>query len=83
MRYADRHQAFAGKVIISYPLRWGGSFSDHRLWMAELDGEVLDYDSKSSLIADAKSKGLGVVVLRVHRDGSASATTAGRAGEEG
>lgn len=70
--YSERHGKFPGKAIISCPFVWGGHFADRRLWMAEVDGEVLDYDTKDALIESAIGSGLHYVVLRVHRDGSAS-----------
>lgn len=72
MQYRDRHKLFPNKVIISYPFNTGGQLGDRRLWMAELNGEVLDYNRKDTLIHDATSKGYECVVLRIHRDGSAS-----------
>ena len=72
MKYADRHEKYPNTVIISYPFRWGGQLADRWMWLAELNGEVLDYDSKRGLIADAIKKNLPYVVLRVHRNGNAT-----------
>lgn len=72
MRYSERHKQFPKTVIISYPMRWAGSTQDHRFWMSEFDGEVLDYDSKKHLIEYAIANNLPYVVLRVHRNGNAT-----------
>lgn len=70
-KYSERHKLFPNTIIISYPLRWGGSFHDHH-WMAEINGEVEDYGSKEQLTADAIEHNLPYVVLRVHRNGNAT-----------
>ena len=72
IQYADRHATFPGVVIVSYPFRWGGCPADRRMWMAELNGSVWDYDAQDALVARSLEDGLPVVVLRVHRDGTAS-----------
>jgi hypothetical protein len=68
MNYNERHSKYPDLVIISYPFRWGGQLKDRRMWMAEYQGEVLDYDTKDNLIADAIQHGRGYVVLRVSRN---------------
>jgi hypothetical protein len=68
MEYTDRHKLFPNKVIISYPFSWGGQLKDRWMWLAEFNGEVLDYDSRDGLIKDAKKDGLDYVVLRVHKN---------------
>ena len=67
MNYSDRHKAYPGTVIISYPFRWGGQLRDRWMWLGELGGEVWDYDSKQSLAKKAEAAGLPYVILRVHR----------------
>jgi hypothetical protein len=72
MKYNDINAArfaHAGAVIIWYPFLLGGSIKD-RYWMAEKNGEVLDYNSKASLLADYPD----AVVLTLHRCGGVSAT---------
>lgn len=71
-KYSDRHKLFPNVRIISYNTRWGGSFQDHRYWMAEFNGQVDDYATKKQLIADAIKHNLPYVVLRVHRNGNAT-----------
>ena len=72
IKYSDRHKVFAGKVIISYPMKWGGHFKDAGAWMAELNGQIEDYGAKDQLIKDALANGLDYVVLRVHRNFTAT-----------
>lgn len=72
MKYIDRHDLFPDKVIISYPFRWGGQLKDRWMWMAELNGEVRDYDSREALVEDAIREGIEYVVLRVHRNADIS-----------
>jgi hypothetical protein len=43
------------------------------MWMAELNGEVLNYNPRDILIKDAIENDLDFIVLRVHRDGTATA----------
>ena len=68
MKYEDRHDLFPDTVIISYPFRWGGQRGDVWMWMAEMNGEVLDYHSKDTLIINAILANEKYVVLRVHKD---------------
>lgn len=70
--YRDRHSKFPLRIIISYPNAWGGQFKDRWMWMAELGGQVLDYNSKRKLKNDAISRGQAYVILRVHKNGNAS-----------
>lgn len=70
MKYRERHRAYPGKLIISYPFSCGGHLKDRMFWMAELNGEVEDYHRKDALIKEAIDRGLDYVVLRVHRDGT-------------
>ena len=72
MNYSDRHTLYPGIVIISYNIAWGGNIRDRWMWMGELNCQVYDYDTKEHLIAKANAEGLESVVLRVHRDGTAS-----------
>ena len=72
MEYSARHEKYPNKIIISYPLQWGRSQADRGLWLAELNGEVWDYNPKELLINDAISRGFDYIVLRVHRSGLAS-----------
>ena len=53
-------------------MAWGGNIRDRWMWMGELNGQVYDYDTKEHLIKKAIAEGLDYVVLRVHRDGTAS-----------
>jgi len=71
-KYSDRHELFPNVVIISHNTSWGGHFKDHRYWMAELNGDVWDYNSKRNLIADCVKDNLPYVVLRVHKNGNAT-----------
>lgn len=70
--YAERHSEFPDTIIVSYPFRWGGQLSDRWMWMAELNGEIWDWGSREALVTDALAHDYHVVVLRVHRNGSAS-----------
>ena len=72
MRYKERHKKYPNTVIVSYPFARGGQFADRRMWMAELNGDVLDYNPKDALISGALQNGYPVIVLRVHRGGDAS-----------
>ena len=72
LMYSDRHKLFPNIVIISHNTSWGCHFKDHRYWMAELNGDVWDYDSKRNLIADCVKENLAYVVLRCHKNGSAT-----------
>lgn len=62
-----------GVVIISYPLCWGGAFTDH-FWMSEIIGEhgADDYNPKEYLIADAERNNQKWVVIRYHKNGKIS-----------
>lgn len=71
MKYSERFEKYPNTIIISYSMRWGGSFHDHH-WIAEMNGEVEDYASKEWLIADAEKRKLPWVVLRVHRNFTAT-----------
>lgn len=51
-------------IVISYPLRQGGSVRDSGLWMGTLNGEVWDYNPKDELKAAAKKHGFAWVVMR-------------------
>jgi hypothetical protein len=75
--YSERHALFPSTIMISYQMAWGGAFSDRHFWTGEIDGQVDDYGRKKQLIADAVRRNLPYVVLRVHRDGSASAVERG------
>ena len=72
MRYEERHEKYPNTIILSYPFAWGGQLADRWMWMAELNGEVWDYNAKDALIADALGSGYPVVILRVHRNGTVS-----------
>jgi len=51
MRYANINEArkhLAGKVIVWYKHQLGGQLRDRWMWMAEKDGEVIDYQVKRS-----------------------------------
>jgi len=74
MKYEDRHTIFKDKIIISYPFRWGGQLKDRWMWMAELNGEVWDYNSKDILVQDAINNNKKFVVLKIHKNGSFSET---------
>ena len=62
----------AGTATINYPFLVGGQIADRHLWMATIDGEVYDYDTKASLKAKLDAAGVAWVVERRHRDGSVS-----------
>ncbi len=72
MKYSERHKKYPDTVIVSYPFRWGGQLAERWMWMAELNGEVWDYNAQSTLIEDGLRAGYPVVVLRVHRSGTVS-----------
>ena len=74
MKYEDRHDLFPDTVIISYPFRWGGHRCDAWMWLAEINGEVLDYHRKDKLIQNAIKANRNYVVLRVHKDEDMSIT---------
>jgi hypothetical protein len=80
MNYSERHKHLKNTIIISCPMRWGGSFHDRRFWMSEFNGCVEDYGTKKQLINDAIKRGLPFVVLRVHRNGDVSILETGWAG---
>lgn len=61
-----------GKVIISYPFHTGGMLGDRRFWMAEKNGEALNYNGKNDLIEEYLAAGETVVVLTLHRDKTAT-----------
>ena len=70
--YADRHRLFPNTIIISYSFSWGGQLANRIYWMSELNEEVDDYYHQKYLVEDAIERKINYVVLRVHKDGSAS-----------
>lgn len=72
MKYDERFAKFPNTLIISYPFRWGGQLKDRWMWMGEINGEVFDYAAKDDLIARAVEKNLPYVVLRIHRNFTAT-----------
>lgn len=67
-------EANKGKVIIWYPFNLGGMIQDRQMWCAEKNGEVIDYDGQTRLIADNFHKGERVVVFTLHRNRQVTAT---------
>lgn len=66
--------AHAGKVIVWHQHQLGGQLRDRWLWTGEKNGEVIDYHRKAHLIAEALAVGEQVIVLRLHRNGTVTAT---------
>jgi hypothetical protein len=73
MDISEAREVYRGKVIIWYQMQLGGQLKDRSLWVAEKNGEVLDYHGKNTLIASALAAGEEVVVLRLHKNGQVSA----------
>jgi hypothetical protein len=69
MDIRQAREANKGKVIVWYPFQLGGQWADRGMWCAEKDGEVLDYDRRKYLIADALRDGESVVVFTLHKGG--------------
>ncbi len=61
-----------GTMIIEYPFRWGGQFTDKTFWCGRIDQEVYDYHTKGHLIQEAKDNNMNWAVLRYHKDGKVS-----------
>lgn len=59
-------------VLILSP-RWGGMPADRKWWMAEKNGEVLDYDTAAALLLDYMRKGEEIYVLTMTKSGEAKA----------
>ena len=62
----------AGTATITYLFNVGGQIADKQLWMATIDGEVYDYDTKDNLKSKLINEGFAWVVEHRHRDGSVS-----------
>ena len=58
-----------GEVRIEHAHRVGGHIGDRHLWMATINGEVEDYNSKDALIRQAEKASLSWYVVRHHRAG--------------
>lgn len=63
--YKDR-LSFKDTVIISWKMRWGGSFHD-RFWTAEFNDEIEDYGKKKYLIDNAMKLNRKWIVLRISK----------------
>lgn len=72
MKYSERHDLYPNTIIISYPFNAGGMVGDRRLWMSEYNSGIEDYHTQAHLIQAAKDKRLPYVVLRWHRDNTAT-----------
>ena len=66
-------QSLPNSVLILAPHMWGASPKDRWMWMAEKNGQVLDYDAKWCLIRDYLKAGDEVFVLTCHKDGTVTA----------
>lgn len=56
-------------VVIQYEW-WGSQLKDRYMWVALLNGEVVDHHKKDVLIKNAEDKGLSWIVVRHHKKGS-------------
>lgn len=65
-------RANPGKVIIWYPFGHGGQRQDSWMWCAEKDGEIIDYNTKDTLIENAKLDNQKIIVLTIHKNGQVS-----------
>ena len=63
--------ANVGSVLIWHSTEM--HFHDRKLWLAEKNGDVIDYAQKDDLIMEALAKKETVIVLKLHRDGRVSA----------
>lgn len=70
MKIDEAIKAYPNKVIV-----WHSSenhFCDRSLWLAEKNGDVIDYHRKDVLINKALSKNEQVILLTIHRGGQVS-----------
>lgn len=67
-------------ATISYPFHAGGQIRDRRWWMAVVDGEIYDYNTKAALIEDLEAEGIPWRAMRTHRDGTTSVIEEGGGG---
>jgi hypothetical protein len=70
---SSTRQSLPNAVLILAPHMWGASPKDRWMWMAEKNGQVLDYDAKWCLIRDYLKAGDEVYVLTCHKDGTVTA----------
>jgi len=76
MKFTNINEArafYTDWVIIWYQHQIGGQIKDRWMWMAEKNGEVVDYHHQVRLISDAKKRCEKVVVLCLHRNGQITA----------
>lgn len=66
-------QKYRDWVIIWHQHQLGGQLRDRWMWLAEKNGEVIDYHRKDKLIENALAEGEKVVVLALHRRGEVTA----------
>lgn len=59
--------------MIWYPFQLGGQLADRWMWCAESDRAVINYDSKSQLLAEALADGKKAVVFTLHKNGTITA----------
>lgn len=59
-------------MIIHYPHKWGGHFSDKKFWCAIINGQLEDYHLKEELILQAKEANKKWLLLTYHKNNTIS-----------
>jgi hypothetical protein len=70
MKIDEAIKAYPNRVIVWHSKE--NHFFDRSLWLAEKNGEVIDYHRKDVLIKEAISRNEQVILLTIHRGGQVS-----------